>query len=785
MIKLVKANIHKDRAVLSAFLMIIILSVTLLHIGRMVSMYKPLYDEKAEDSNMGDSISYVLGDKETIENVMDDLDVVSEYRMVDAVLPYDYKIVKDSAKDRTADYLFFIKDSEMNNYQKLNFVERDYSVQGPWIYVNVYTAYYNNLKVGDEVTLSSEKLGENTFTVAGIYEDLFCGNSYSFFSSVIDDESFEKIKEKSDDLMKEGKEFCSYNIVMAKYTDHELRDDELTTQTDKLKDAGLETYGYTTVIAKTGYTGIINILAAFMAAFSIIIIIICFIMIIFTINNNIDRDIKNIGTLRAVGFTNSQVRRAMIVEYSLVAMIGSGIGIALAYGLYPLLEDAVIREISGMIWEKGFYPLISIPILFGVLLAMVIVTVVSTMKLKNVHPATALRFGLASHSFKKNYIPLEKSRGGVNILLALKSTLQSAGQNIIVLGIILAVSFLTAFSCILFYNTKVDITKFQRLLQGDVPDAFVYIKYEDQDEMYDIIEKLQNMDGVKQAYGLATDTAESDGNEATLLWVSKPEYVYCGVYEGEMLKEANEAVIGGVLADKLGVGVGDEITIDYNGKSARFLVTGLQQAVYGFGERIYVCDGGMELLGTDPKYSMVRVRLDDPSSEAVDDFLNAAKKELGDNCTDTENYYRHQRSRDNMPVYAVGFVISILIVLNVFTVIVVVRLLLKTIFIRREKEFGIKKAVGFTSRQLRVQLALSLVPVTLVAAFAGGVLGNALTNPLFNVIFKSFGVENSDLIISGLVIPITIVAVAILVFVVTFIMSGRMKRVSAYNLIQE
>ena len=50
MIKLVKANIHKDRAVLSAFLMIIILAVTLLHIGRMVSMYKPLYDEKAEDS---------------------------------------------------------------------------------------------------------------------------------------------------------------------------------------------------------------------------------------------------------------------------------------------------------------------------------------------------------------------------------------------------------------------------------------------------------------------------------------------------------------------------------------------------------------------------------------------------------------------------------------------------------------------------------------------------------------------------------------------------------------
>ena len=785
MIKLVKANIHKDRAVLSAFLMIIILAVTLLHIGRMVSMYKPMYDEKVESRNMGDSISFVLGDEETIENVMDDMNEVAEYRTVDAILPYDYKIIEGSSKDRSADYLFFIEDSHMNDYQQLNFIERDYSIQEPWIYVNVYTAYYNNLKVGDKVTFSSEKLGEDSFTVAGIYEDLFCGNSYSYFSAVIDDKSFEKIKDRSDDLMKEGKEFCSYKLVTAKYTDHELRDDELNTQTNKLKDAGLESYGFTTVIAKTGYTGIINILAAFMAAFSIIIICICFIMIIFTINNNIDRDIKNIGALRAVGFTNSQVRRAMIIEYSLVALIGGGVGIGLAYGLYPLLEEAVIREISGMAWEKGFYPMISIPILLGLLLAMIIVTVISTMKLKNVHPATALRFGLESHSFKKNHIPLEKSHGGVNVLLALKSTLQSAGQNIIVIGIILAVSFLTAFSCILFYNTKVDITKFQRLLQGDVPDAYVYIKYDSQDELYDIIDKLQNIDGVKQAYGLASDTAESDGNEATLLWVSNPDYVYCGVYEGEMLKEANEAVIGGVLADKLGVGVGDEITVEYNGNSARFLVTGLQQAVYGFGERIYLCDGGMELLGTDPQYSIIRIRLDNPSSEAVDDFLDTAKNELGDSCTDTENYYRYQRSGDNMPVYAVGFVITVLIILNIFTVIVVVRLLLKTIFIRREKEFGIKKAVGFTSRQLRVQLALSLVPVTLIAALAGSVMGNALTNPLFNVIFKSFGVENSDLIINGSFIPVTIVAVAILVFVVTFIMSGRMKRVSAYKLIQE
>ena len=785
MFKLVKANIHKDRAVLITFLLILILSVTLLHISSMVSRYKALYDQKTEESNMGDSLDFVMGDEGAVKKILDDMEEVKDYRMVDAVMPLDITITTDKFKERDSDTLFYLDSKTINDYQNLHFIQKDESIKEPWIYLNLYSAYYNKLKVGDKLTINSKKLGDQKFTVAGIYEDMFCGNSYSYYSTVIDSDSFEKIKKKSDDLMKEGKEFCSYKLINATYTEHEKRDDYLQKQADSIEEAGMISYGFTTVIAKTGYTGIINILAAFMAAFSIIIILICFIMIVFTINNNINRDIKNIGALRAVGFTNSQVRRALVTEYTLVAIIAAGVGTGLAYLLYPVLEDAVIREISGMAWNPGFYPSISVPVILGVMLAMIVVTIFSTIKLRNVHPAIALRFGLANHTFKKNYLPLADSKGTLNVLLAVKSTLQSAGQNFVIMGIVLAVSFLTAFSGILFYNTKIDITKFQRLLQGDVPDAFVTIKYESQKEMYEIIEKLQNMDGVKQAYGLATDTAEVEGNEVTFLWVSKPEYVYCGVYEGEMLKEANEAVIGGILAKKLGIGVGDEIEIKYNGNSARFLVTGLQQAVYGFGVRVYINDGGMERLKAKPEYTYIRVRLNDPSEEKVDDFLERAETELGEKCTATENYYRHQRSKDNMPVYAVGFVITILIVLNIVTVIVVIRILLKTIFIKREKEFGIKKAVGFTSRQLRLQLAMSLIPVTLIAAVIGSVMGNVLTNPLFNLIFKSFGVENSDLLIRGMLIPITVIFVTLLIFLVTFVMSGRMKRVSAYNLIQE
>ncbi len=220
-------------------------------------------------------------------------------------------------------------------------------------------------------------------------------------------------------------------------------------------------------------------------------------------------------------------------------------------------------------------------------------------------------------------------------------------------------------------------------------------------------------------------------------------------------------------------------------KEESFLITGLQQAVYGFGERIYISDEGFRRLGGEPQYTYIRVRIEDPSEAAVDEFLERAKTLLGDNCTSTENYYRYQRSTDNVPVFAVALVVLVLIVLNIITVAIVIRLLLKTVFIKREKEFGIKKAVGFTSRQLRVQLALSLVPVTLIGSVSGAVLSCFTTNRLFDLVFGSYGIRNSDLTVNPLVIPVTILIVTLMVFVISFVMTGKMKKISAYKLISE
>ncbi|MBQ9870488.1 MAG: ABC transporter permease [Eubacterium sp.] len=785
MSKLVKANIRKDRAVLIAFLFIIVLSSMLLHLGLFVNRYDALYDEKKETGGIGDAEVYAYGKVDVIQSVMDGLSEVSGYTMSDIIRSDELTLIseeKNLEENREDVVLHSIKDLHASH---CTMMEQDETLPGPHAYLNLYYATSNNFKIGDHITLNAEGLKKTEYTVAGIYEDCQQGNTYSWCSICLDEDSFREQWKLAEDASAKGVTFMDQHELVSDFPDAVSDDDGLKAVLGGLEEAGVSCYGFTMSLAKTGYVSVTNILAAFMTVFSLIAMLVCLVMIIFTINNNIDRDVRNIGALRAVGHTNKQIRTSLLLEYLVVGTVGAGVGIGLAYVLMPVIDKSLLRSVTGMFWENRVYPCMSSIVLGGVLLAMTLVVFLSTRRLKNLHPATALRFGLQSNSFKKNHLPLATTKGRLNPLLAAKSMLQSMGQNMIVLGIVAVVSFMTIFSAILFYNTRVDISRFQTLVSGDVADGVVMLNTSDETEVYRLRDQIAEIPGVSQAYCYDWHNISVDGHATFTFYTDRPEYLDCGVYEGQMFQEANEAVIGRILAEKLNVKIGDEIEVECAGTKARYIVTGFQQSVMNLGERVFLTTEGLKRLGIDPEFTSVRIRLEDANDSAVEDTLAKAKVMLGEFCTGVDNVYRYQRSTDNLTMFASLMLILLLILVNVAIIYLVIKLLLKTIFIRKEKEFGIKKAVGFTSRQLRLQLAMSLFPVALIAAGIGAVLGFFLVNPLISVVLGGFGVASADFLIYPFMILLTIVLVVLLVFGMTYLMSGRMKRVSAYDLIQE
>lgn len=784
MVKLIRSNLHKDRAVMIVFMLIIMIASMLMHTSLLINTYDEVYDSKAEKQDIPDAIEQVRTDDD-ISDIINGCDKISQYSVTDMILPAETVFtVNDSAKEITNDTALFYEYGTQGIAGEHSFVERDESVSGRKLYMNLGLAKSNGINIGDKIHLKMDHYNGLEFTVAGIYEDLFNGVGMSYNSVMLDTQGFEQMKACAQKVADAGNTPQTQKLIYMRFVDGAAHKDGLKQLREAISAKGYYNYGYTMELARKAYVGIITLLVPFLSTFAVLMILICIIMIIFAISNNISRDIRNIGALRAVGHTAGQVRTSLTLEYLLIGAISTAAGTALSYVFFPMLEKAFLRGLTGIVCKTGFRPAATFGVIAGILLAIVLTAFIASARIKKLHPATALRFGLQTNSFKRDHFPLADTKGGLNFLLAAKSAVQSIGQSISVFVVIVTVSFLTFFSLMLYYNTKIDSYKFQRLLQGDTADAYIEITG-DEARRQEILKELRTYDGVSEAYSLCFQTAAINGEDVDTYVSAEPQSIYCGVYEGKMCMQANETVIGGELAKRLGVGIGDEIKINNVGRQERYLITGFQQAVYGLGERVYLTDEGARRIGLEPSYSIIRVRMHEPSDEKVNKLLEKAKAYLGSECVSTDNYYRYQRSEENLPVFASGMINVVFILLSLVIVFLIIRLLLKTVFIKREKEFGIKKAMGFTSRQLRLQLSLSLLLPAISAALLGSVGGYFLVNPLFNAVFSSYGIKNSDLTVKPMMIAITALSVLALVFVLSFIMSRRMKKVAAYKLISE
>ncbi|MBR3056680.1 MAG: ABC transporter permease [Clostridiales bacterium] len=785
MVKLIRANMRKDRNVLVAFLAILILSSLLLHTGFFIGQYSSIYDEKSEKTKEADVLAYAGGTDEEIAQALSGVNEISDFSSQDMISSGTVKIsVNDSAEEVDLESGTITRLGEYGVAEEYEFLERDESFEGPKLYLNSYYAAVNNIKVGDKVHMHSPVVGDLDFTLAGIFEALIGGNSYGWMEVMVDVDSYAKMASTAEKAFLEMNYVANRKMVKVHSAEGVESDTLLQVVRNQFDDAGIDYYAYERNLAKEGYVAVADIISGLVTAFSVVVLAVCLIMIIFTINNNIDRDVKNIGALRAVGHTIGQLRAAMTLEYIIVGMIGGVIGCVISYFTMPILDKVVFQKITGVLWILRFCPGTTAIVLGGIALAMVVVVFLSTIKLKHLHPATALRFGLKSNSFKKNYLPLKKTNGGLNVLLAMKSMLQSQGQNIILLSVMSVVAFMIMFSGILFYNSKINPTEFMNLIHGDNPDGYINVNT-DTEETHRIMEEMSKVQGVSEVYGYNFANISIDGNETFAFYTDKPEYLQCGVYEGSSFQEANECVVGKIIANRLGVSIGDEIEVSVGNQSARFIITGYQQAVMNLGERIFISEEGAKRLGIDPNYDVVRFRMEDPSVESVDRALSDMKALLGDKSVASENWYDVVHSGEGNEISAVALIVMIMVALNLAIILLVIKILLKTIFIKKEKEFGIKKAVGFTSKQLKLQLALSLMPVTLLAAVIGAVIGFFVVNPLLTAILSGFGMEKVDFMVFPMLILLTIAVIGVLVFAMTYVMSRGIKRVSAYELISE
>jgi putative ABC transport system permease protein len=524
----------------------------------------------------------------------------------------------------------------------------------------------------------------------------------------------------------------------------------------------------------------INIVAMILVAFAAVIVLVSLIVIKFRVTNSIEDGMANIGILKAMGYTSRQILASIVMQFMLITLVAGVGGVLISYAVMPVF-GGVISSLSGLIWTQSLDAGINLASILIVAMLVLIVTMLTALRIRKLNPVAALRGGIMTHSFKKNVFPLEKAKGGLHFALACKTMITNSKQNMMITFIVAAVTFASVFSVILFYNIAVEKMSFYHLVGAETSNVEVTSKSDIDGQK--LLSNIEQMDGVARAAILDFIMLKIEGHNVYVrISDDYSKLSNSMVFEGRIPKYNNEIVLSWVVAEKLDKNIGDTVIVELGHTTYTYLVTGLSQSMNDMGQTALLTILGMQQLMTDYTSSKINVYLTGIDNAS---FIQAVRAQYGDVIESTIDIDELLVSQGSTYISAVFAIMVIIITITVLVVVLILYLVIKTMIVKRLREFGILKAIGYTTYQLMTQIAMSFVPIVIIGTLVGGILGCLYTNSVLALLLSNGGVHNVQFIVDIPVIVGLCIGLIVLSYLVSMVVSYRIKRVTAYRLITE
>ena len=538
-------------------------------------------------------------------------------------------------------------------------------------------------------------------------------------------------------------------------------------------------YGADRVGMKNSRTAMPAMMATMMIVFTSVIAVVCLLVIRFRIKNSIEEDMPKIGSLQSIGYTSRQIALSVVAQYGLVACAACLAGVIPVYPVLPFVGDVFAQQ-SGLHWVSGFEPLVNIASVGVLTLIVVAVALLAALKIRKISPVRALRGGIMTHSFKHNRIPLEKWRMPLTAALSLKSILQGLRQSVMMFVILTAVSFTAIIAVILYYNAAVDLSTFEKVPGIERANAaLVFLPGEDAEAMR--AEVADHKDVWKAQYVDSGRARVDDVDAGAMVMSDFSGKETVNVYKGIFPRFDNEIAIAGLLANMIGKGIGDEVLV---GKEERpYLITGLTQGMEAGSLTVYLTLDGMRKITPGFRQSQLMIYLNNGvSAAAFVDEMEAVYEGRLATCVDADASFAEGVSSYASIMSLVGLAI---VIVAGFVIVLVLYFVIGSAIIRRRRELGIQKAIGFTTANLMNQISLGFaLPLTL-GALAGCVLGMVATNPLMSIGMSPLGVMKANYLINTAWVVATGCCVVVLSYLTSMFITWRIRKISAYALVTE
>lgn len=635
-------------------------------------------------------------------------------------------------------------------------------------YIPLYLSELGGYQTGESIRYIIDGT-EYRFTVKGVISEMQYGNygtgyiglylSDSAYDAIKDDENFTKVSEYRIQTDKNADITSVRNSVSRLFKDNNV-------PTLSLLDS--ET-------AKGSRTMVSSTIVLFLTVFAFIVLLVSVFLSRFKVKNTIDEEINEMGVLKGIGYTSTMLIFSQVIPYVIVCGVGLVAGVALSYLLIPVVANILAVQ-SGFSYAPEFDISAALITVITILVIVFLFILLAAKKIKKLEPINAIRGIDPLKPAGKNHFPLDTAKGTIGMNLILKQTYESAGRNILLFAVTFVLMILLTFTGTLLFNVNVKPENFLTTLSEELPDIRVQAKNEKSDELISMLEK-ENIKAVK--YGTIM-TEYTDGNIPTIICENFSQLENDIEYEGNHPENADEIAIGSAFESDYAVG--DTFTLLFDGKEYEFTITGFIQSVNNNGLIAEITEKGYARMTDDTLETYNLYLADDADIPA---FVQKLENDYDELTANVSNASKETESMQMMYSSLITIVAIVLFVITVLIVVLILYVILRSMLTGMKTDFGIYKAMGFTSSQLMMRTIGSITPVILGGAITSAVLGILYLPAMFGGIFGVLGAMKNNFEIPVLLLLAMAVILTAVNVIIGMILCRPIKKINPYSLIKE
>ena len=609
------------------------------------------------------------------------------------------------------------------------------------IYTAAFTEKNMGLKVGDRIIVEVEGVSRE-FTFAGGFKDAVLGSELTGVKRfIINGEDFDEyMSNETIKTMYNGKTLYIHTADIDR-TKSQIADISDGFTFEGSMDILNQAYIFDMII-----TGLILIM-------SLILIIISFVILRFTIAFTLSEEFREIGVMKAIGIRSIKIRGLYLTKYAAISVVGVALGLILSY---PFGKMLINRSTEFIIIDSGSNAFANIGCAVLVAAIILLFCLGCTGRVGRMSPIDAVRNGQTGERFrKKSVMSLGKSRLGTTAFLAANDIVGSPKRYAVIIF-----TFFLCMSLLIILSNATASLKSGKLLKyfgmtdchavTDIGDEAMKFMTEDGHEK--VKKYLEDMEQTLAENSMPAKCmteyfiysmigyGEYESKAAILQGTGTTMDMY-EYLEGTPPQNSDEIAMTTLLAKKLGAEIGDTVTLSYpTGETAEFIITALYQSMVNQGISVRVhtdCDinyiAASGSPGTQIKFT------DDPDDKEVLRRIEKIKelypkfpsvKTAGETVSDTTGVGD-----------AIDAVKKMSAVLTVILAALITVLMERSFIAKEQAEIALTKAIGMRNAKIYGQHTLRFFISAAAAVLIAEFLGMPLTKLCFDPIFGSMGLE--------------------------------------------